>query len=220
MAMESHRSAQAPQSVRSRETGVNQVGQVFCSKHPQKTIEYFCRQCQILVCARCMFETCNGHELAQLDEVTGIVRQNIEDLSQLMESTRRINDDNISFVEHRRSEVLRMKEQQIYFIEYGFAEVIKKLEEKRDKLKEEFAARYDQEESRFNEKMEILEVYNRDQNSIETIYEDLQRFVERSTDAKILTKITDISEFIQKSIANLEHISKAKGFEKADTEIH
>ena len=137
-----------------------------------------------------------------------------------MESTRRINDDNISFVEHRRSEVLRMKEQQIYFIEYGFAEVIKKLEEKRDKLKEEFAARYDQEESRFNEKMEILEVYNRDQNSIETIYEDLQRFVERSTDAKILTKITDISEFIQKSIANLEHISKAKGFEKADTEIH
>ena len=87
-------------------------------------------------------------------------------------------------------------------------------------MKEEFAARYDQEESRFNEKMEILEVYNRDQNSIETIYEDLQRFVERSTDAKILTKITDISEFIQKSIANLEHISKAKGFEKADTEIH
>ena len=167
-----------------------------------------------------MFETCNGHELAQLDEVTGIVRQNIEDLSQLMESTRRINDDNISFVEHRRSEVLRMKEQQIYFIEYGFSEVIKKLEEKRDKLKEEFAARYNQEESRFNEKMEILEVYNRDQNSIETIYEDLQRFVERSTDAKILTKITDISEFIQKSIANLEHISKAKGFEKADTEIH
>ena len=57
-----------------------------------------------------MFETCNGHELAQLDEVTGIVRQNISDLSQLMESTRRINDDNISFVEHRRSEVLRMKE--------------------------------------------------------------------------------------------------------------
>ena len=57
-----------------------------------------------------MFETCNGHELAQLDEVTGIVRQNIEDLSQLMESTRRINDDNTSFVEHRRSEVLRMKE--------------------------------------------------------------------------------------------------------------
>jgi len=41
----------------------------------------------------------------------------------------------------------------------------------------------------------------------------LQRFIERGSDAKILTKITDISEFIQKSIENLEHISKAKGFD-------
>ena len=57
-----------------------------------------------------MFETCNGHDLAQLDEVTGIMRQNIADLSQLMESTRRVNDDNLSFIEHKRSEIIRMKE--------------------------------------------------------------------------------------------------------------
>ena len=62
-------------------------------------------------------------------------------------------------------------------------------------------------------------MYTKDQNSIEAIYEDLNRFMDRSTDAKILTKITDISEFIQKSIENLEHISLAKGFEKKDTEI-
>ena len=47
-----------------------------------------------------------------------------------MDATRTINDDNVSFIEHRRDEVFRMKEQQIYFIEYGFSEVIKKLEEK------------------------------------------------------------------------------------------
>lgn len=64
-----------------------------------------------------------------------------------------------------------------------------------------------------------MEVYRRDQDSIEAIYEDLSRFIERGTDAKILTKITDISEFIQKSIENLEHISKAKGFEKEDCVI-
>ena len=75
------------------------------------------------------------------------------------------------------------------------------------------------EEARFNEKLEILDVYGRDQASIETIYEDLVRFTERGSDAKILTKISDISEFIQKSILNLEHISKAKGFEKEDTQI-
>lgn len=60
-----------------------------------------------------------------------------------MDSTRTHNDDNVSFVEHRRDEVLRMKEQQIYFIEYGFGEVIKKLEEKKEQLKVEFSARYD-----------------------------------------------------------------------------
>lgn len=83
----------------------------------------------------------------------------------------------------------------------------------------EFTEKYEKEELRFTEKLEQLEIYNNDQNSIETIYEDLQGFIDRSSDAKILTKIQDISEFMQKSIQNLEHIQKAKGFEKADTEI-
>ena len=56
------------------DTGVAPVGQVFCTVHTSKLIEYFCKNCQKLVCPRCMFETCNGHELAQLEEVTAIVR--------------------------------------------------------------------------------------------------------------------------------------------------
>lgn len=52
-----------------------------------------------------MFEVHNGHELAQLEEVTTIVRQNIADLRTLMESTRQINDDNVSFIEHKREEI-------------------------------------------------------------------------------------------------------------------
>ena len=166
-----------------------------------------------------MYEVHNGHDLAQLDEVTGIVRQKVSDLRALMDSTRQVNDDNLSFVEHRRDEVTRMKEQQLYYIDYGFDEVIKKLQEKREQLKVDFNQRYQNEETRFAEKMEVLEIYSRDQNSIDAIYEDLQRFIERGSDAKILTKITDISEFVQKSVENLEHISKAKGFEKMDTEI-
>ena len=202
------------------ETGVDPVGQVFCDRYPTKKIEYFCKTCQRLVCARCMFETCNGHELAELDEVTINVRKNISDLRQLMDSTRTINDDNVSFVGHKRDEVLRMKEQQLAYIEYGFGEVIKKLEERRDQLKIDFANRYDEEEAIFNKKLEVLDVYSRDQQSIEAIYEDLQRFQERGSDAKVLTKIVDISEFIQKSILNLEHISKAKGFDKDDCQIN
>ena len=75
-----------------------------------------------------MYEVHNGHELAQLDEVTSIVRQNIADLRSLMESTRQVNDDNLSFIEHKKEEIQRMREQQLHYIEYGFGEVIKKLE--------------------------------------------------------------------------------------------
>ena len=65
--------------------------------------------------------------------------------------------------------------------------------------------------------MGTLEVYSGDISNIESIYEDLSKFIERSSDAKVLTKITEVSEFIQKSIENLEMIGKAKGFDKADT---
>ena len=65
--------------------------------------------------------------------------------------------------------------------------------------------------------MGALEVYSGDISNIESIYEDLSKFIERSGDAKVLTKITEVSEFIQKSIENLEMIGKAKGFDKADT---
>ena len=92
------------------DTGITPVGQVYCSKHTDKMIEYFCRVCQDLVCPKCMYEVHNGHDLAQLDEVTGIVRQKVSDLRALMDSTRQVNDDNLSFVEHRRDEVTRMKE--------------------------------------------------------------------------------------------------------------
>lgn len=112
-----------------------------------------------------------------------------------------------------------MREQQMKNIDIGFAEVIKGLEAKRDLLKEEFQTKYEAESSRFEEKMGTLEVYNGDIENIESIYDDLSKFIERSSDAKMLTKITEVSEFIQKSIENLEQIGKAKGFDKADTQI-
>ena len=84
-------------------------------------------------------------------------------------------------------------------------------------MKEEFQAKYSSEATRFEEKMGTLEVYSGDISNIESIYEDLSKFIDRSSDAKVLTKITEVSEFIQKSIENLESIGKAKGFDKADT---
>lgn len=46
---------------------------VFCLKHKEKEIEYFCKICHSIVCAWCMFVEHNGHELAMLEDVTGII---------------------------------------------------------------------------------------------------------------------------------------------------
>ena len=56
-------------------------------------------------------------------------------------------------------------------------------------------------------------------SNIEIIYDELIKFIEKNNDAKILTKINDISSFISKSIEDLELIAKKKGFDKNETMI-
>ena len=57
-----------------------------------------------------MFSDHNGHELAQLDDVTNIIKQNIYDLNKLMLNTKRINDDNRQFIEHIKQEIQRLND--------------------------------------------------------------------------------------------------------------
>lgn len=45
------------------------------------------------------------------------------------------------------------------------------------------------------------------------------KFIEKNNDAKILTKINDISSFISKSIEDLERIAKSKGLDKSEALI-
>jgi|TARA_B110000305_G_scaffold209270_1_gene242103 SepF-like predicted cell division protein (DUF552 family) len=74
-----------------------------------------------------MFSDHNGHELAQLEDVTNIIKQNIYDLNKLMLNTKRINDDNRQFIEHIKQEIQRLNEQQARNIDKGFNELILKL---------------------------------------------------------------------------------------------
>lgn len=57
-----------------------------------------------------MFAEHNGHELAQLDDVTGIVRRNISDLKKLIQNTRKVNDENSLHINKVKEEVYRMRE--------------------------------------------------------------------------------------------------------------
>ena len=45
------------------------------------------------------------------------------------------------------------------------------------------------------------------------------KFIDKNNDAKVLTKINDISSFISKSIEDLERIAKSKGLDKSETLI-
>ena len=79
-----------------------------------------------------MFAEHNGHELAQLDDVTGIVRRNIADLQKLILNTKKVNEDNSTYINKVKEDVYKMRDVQLKNIDFGFSEVIKKLEEKRD----------------------------------------------------------------------------------------
>jgi len=51
--------------------------------------------------------------------------------------------------------------------------------------------------------------------NIDLIYKELQGFIERNSDAKILTKINDISDFMNKSIEDLEKITRIKTLDRS-----
>jgi len=80
-------------------------------KHKEKEIEYFCKMCHSIVCARCMFVEHNGHELAMLEDVTGIIRQNVNDLHKLLINTKWINEDNWTYISYVQEEILWLKDQ-------------------------------------------------------------------------------------------------------------
>jgi hypothetical protein len=104
-----------------------------------------------------MFAEHNGHELAQLEDVTSIIKQNVYDLHKLLLNTKRINDDNKNYITHIKEEVLRLKDQQLRNIDKGFGDLIKKLEEKREELKNEFSNKYLLEENKILSKTQMLD---------------------------------------------------------------
>ena len=112
-----------------------------------------------------------------------------------------------------------MKEQQLRNIDKGFGDLIKKLEDKRDELKTEFSNKYLTEENKVLSKTQMLDQNTEEIQNIEIIYDELMKFIEKNNDAKILTKINDISSFISKSIEDLEIIAKKKGFDKNEALI-
>ena len=53
---------------------------IYCPRHYDKPIEYFCKLCTMTVCVRCIFDEHNGHELIQIEEMASSLKQNVLDL--------------------------------------------------------------------------------------------------------------------------------------------
>ena len=67
---------------------------------------------------------------------------------------------------------------------------------------------------KFLQKQEIINANSVEIVNIDLIYKELQGFIERNSDEKILTKINDISDFINKSIEDLEKINRIKTLDR------
>ena len=72
--MGSIRSQNVVMPTKSAHTEITDYSRVYCYMHQERQIEYFCRNCHQLVCPKCMFKDHNGHEFAQLDDVTNVVK--------------------------------------------------------------------------------------------------------------------------------------------------
>ncbi len=48
---------------------------VYCQLHPEKEIEYFCKQCEESVCSRCIFKSHNGHLLVETSDIADALNE-------------------------------------------------------------------------------------------------------------------------------------------------
>lgn len=54
--------------------GLDTEDYIYCPKHYDKPIEYFCKLCTGTVCVRCIFDEHNGHELIQIEEMASSLK--------------------------------------------------------------------------------------------------------------------------------------------------
>ena len=179
-----------------------------CTRHMDKKVEYFCKTCSDTVCARCIFDEHNGHELVQIEDMATSLKQNVLDLQKMILNASRLNDENSKLLDQTRDELSRLKFQQLKNIDKGFADLFRKLEEKKMELKTEFEKKFRAEEQRLMTKMSMIAGNFEEISNIQRIFDELLTFIDHNQDAKILQKATDMTTFMHKSFTDLDIITK------------
>lgn len=103
----------------------------MCSKHKDKLIEYFCKDCLQPVCSKCMFENHNGHHLVTMEECNTMLTEELDSLGKRLHVVKSNNGKQMRIVEELQNEIeIRRKKQQSN-INDGFDQIMLRLQEKR-----------------------------------------------------------------------------------------
>ena len=191
----------------------------YCNKHKEKEIEFFCQTCTTAVCSKCIFETHNGHHLTLLEDMSTIIKNNVEDFGKILKNLEKVNEDNQSSSENKIDEVEKQKLNQITIVTKSFEEIIKKIEEKKNSIIEEYNNKYFHEIKRFKKIQTCLQS---DQSQIERIAhinDELTKNLENFSDAKILKKIEEFTSFLHKSAMDIKRLYKTEISLKAELTI-
>lgn len=190
-----------------------------CTRHLEKKVEYFCKTCSDTVCARCIFDEHNGHELVQIEDMATSLKQNVLDLQKMILNASRLNEENSKLLDQTRDELSRLKQQQLKNIDKGFADLYRKLDEKKLELKGEFEKKFRTEEQRLLTKMSMIASNFEEITNIQRIFDELLTFIDNNADAKILQKATDMTTFMHKSFTDLDIITKNQISQKSEIYI-
>ncbi|CAI2383973.1 unnamed protein product [Moneuplotes crassus] len=170
-----------------------------CNIHPDRETEYFCAQCKVPVCIKCMFMNHNGHSLCQMEGVLKQIRKEF------------INIDNkigkahlyLKEIDQMRQKIAEYKQKQTEIIESGFREIFYNLEQKKRKLIQDFNKLYEREEQKFDERYRPLK---RTQETVLQIGRNNIQFkniIETHCKQAVLRRFQDFNNHISNSLGQL-----------------
>ena len=114
---------------------------IYCSLHPDKKYELYCKTCQSVACLLCFVATHNGHDIGNIDSDTRIqVQAQIKDLMSRVEAKVTEFEEDLTYVkeieEDKTKESISLKEE----INKSFDSLVAAIEARRAALVEEVEA--------------------------------------------------------------------------------
>ena len=182
----------------------------YCEKHSDKPIEYFCEQCNAVVCVVCIFHNHNGHKLTNMFEKCNVIKHNIRDFNKMLTNISNNNIENQHIAVSRLDEIGNLKEAQEVIVKKIFEELATAIFEKRTQFIEEFGNKFSSEEKRFKKLLSYLVKTNNELLKITEINDELIKFSESNNEAKILKRISDYTTFLQRSFLDIKRLYKTE----------